>query len=543
MIPSTHDEYLTHLKCQLLRYQDDADFQSALEQYASDLATLTDLSLDPLRDDLAALYCPTGQGGPKDPCGMLRSLLLMTLERESSPDRWARRLKRERVLAVLAGFTPGQTPCATTHRDFITRYADGPYALRKKQDRTLSQTLTGRHDRDLHDMTKARNAEADAEHTTQSELLCRRLLDQADTPRDPNALQTRLSDLFVHLALTPSLAAGLFSDPKHLTGSIDGTPLATAASPDGKKTCDCPPGSKCEHPRSYTSGTAQWCWHPHRGWVFGDESSTLSTHVNGHDAPLMTTLGTGNESDFTCSPRTLDEFLKMTREHDLPFHLDILAGDGHHDTRPFYQYLKQKGIRPVIPLKGTDEATKDEAKTPPSHPHFSGFDDVTFDPDGTPLCPGGCRMAHTSYSARKDTHFFSCPHKRRQRDNAYRFNAEACPLGTDCCPENKGGKGLYIPSATNERYFPEIPRNSRRFKELYAERTGVERSNAVEDSYHLDRCTRHAVYGLIRLTLVNVAKHARLRWLDRTKTETTHTLFLQERERILATPETVIWPK
>lgn len=106
--------------------------------------------------------------------------------------------------------------------------------------------------------------------------------------------------------------------------------------------------------RSYTSGTAQWCWHPHRGWVVGDESSTLSTHVNGRDLPLMTTMGAGNESDFTNSPRTGDEFLKMCREHGLPFHLDILVGDGHYDTLPFYRYLKQQAILSVIPLKGTD---------------------------------------------------------------------------------------------------------------------------------------------------------------------------------------------
>ena len=541
MTPTTHEEYRAHLALQIAHRQEDAEFMTALGEYAESFVTLADLSLDPVREDLAALYCPTGQGAPKDPCAMLRSLLLMTLERESSPDAWATRLRRESVLAILAGFTPGQTPCATTHRDMITRIADGPYALRQKQDQTLSDTLKGRHERVLKDTTAARKAEADAEHTTQSEVLCRRLLAEADTPRDPNALQTRLDDLFVHLGLKPSLEAGLFPDPAHTVGLIDGTPLETAASPDGKRTCDCPPGSKCDCPRSYTSGTAQWCHHPHRGWVFGDESLTLTGHVNQHDLPLMTTMGIGNESDFTNAPRTVDEFLKTCREHDLPFHLDVLTGDGHHDTLPFYQYLNTKGIRPVIPLKGTDNATKD-AKTPPSHPHFTGFEDVTFDTDGVPLCPGGCRMAHTSYSRGKDTHFSSCPHKRRQRDNSYRFDAEACPQGKDCCPDNKGGKGQYVPSATNERYFPEIPRDSRRFKALMNERTSVERSNSVEDSYHLDGCTRHAAYGLVRLTLVNVAKHAHIRWLERTKTDAERVLFQQTLDAILATPDTASLP-
>ncbi len=91
-------------------------------------------------------------------------------------------------------------------------------------------------------------------------------------------------------------------------------------------------------------------------------------------------------------------------------------------------------------------------------------------------------------------------------------------MGIDCCPDKLLGYSLYLRVDANPRVLPEIPRCSRRFKTLYNERTGVERSHRGEDHYRLDRCTRHAVYGLIRLTLVNVAKHARLRWLEHTKT-------------------------
>lgn len=174
MIPTTHADYRDHLSLQIACRQEDAAFMAALDLYAEAVVTLADLSFDPLRDDLAALYCPTGRGAPKDACAMLRSLLLMTLLRESSPDRWALRLRREPALAILAGFPPGQTPCATTHRDMITRIADGHSALRAKQDRTLNETLTGRHEHVFSDTTDAHTAEAEADHTTQSEVLCRR---------------------------------------------------------------------------------------------------------------------------------------------------------------------------------------------------------------------------------------------------------------------------------------------------------------------------------------------------------------------------------
>jgi hypothetical protein len=152
-------------------------------------------------------------------------------------------------------------------------------------------------------------------------------------------------------------------------------------------------------------------------------------------------------------------------------------------------------------------------------------------------------MSRVSYNKGKEAHYYRCPYTRKQRDKTYRFLADQCPLGAPCHPENKGGYGLYVPSTENLRQFPEIPRNSKRFKQLYAERTGVERSHAVEDSYHLDRCTRHAPYALVRLTLVNCAKHARLRWLERTNTESEHTLFCQTRDRILHRPDTVQPPE
>jgi len=399
MIVSTHAEYLTHLRQQLVPRLNMPDITTSVETYAYELVTLMDLSLDAEREALAALYCPTGQGDPKDPVCMLRSWLLMTFIHEtSSPDAWARRLKREPVLAIMAGFLPGQTPCATAHRDFIVRYGDGPYALRSKPDRPLSQQLRGHHERQLSDTTAARRAEADRLGVSQSQALCDRLLDQAATPRDPQALQTRLDDLFVHLSLRPSMNAGLFGDAApQLVVEGDGTPLQTAASPRGEPTCACPPNSKtCDHPKRYTSGTAQWCYHPHRGCVFGDESYTISAHVNGHDIPLITLIGIGNESDFTLGPKALDEVLKVIQAHDLPLDIDIFIGDGHHDALAFYRYCRVKGIRTVIPING--EATSgDHATTEPTHPHLDAYPDVVFDTDGTPLCPQGCRMRHEHY--------------------------------------------------------------------------------------------------------------------------------------------------
>ncbi len=84
------------------------------------------------------------------------------------------------------------------------------------------------------------------------------------------------------------------------------------------------------------------------------------------------------------------------------------------------------------------------------------------------------------------------------------------------------GHTLYIKSEADLRLFPPIPRDSKRFKDLYAHRTGIERQNSVADSYKVDRCHRNATFVLIRLTLVNICKHARLRDAERHATGGKH---------------------
>ena len=73
------------------------------------------------------------------------------------------------------------------------------------------------------------------------------------------------------------------------------------------------------------------------------------------------------------------------------------------------------------------------------------------------------------------------------------------------------GSTRYIKSEADLRLFPPIPRDSNRFKELYAHRSGTERQNSVTDSYQVDRRHRNATFTLIRLTFVNICKHARIR--------------------------------
>lgn len=534
MTPSTHQEYLSHLSSQLIIHADNPIFWTPFCQYGDELATCLEISLEPVREALAALYCPTGQGAPKDPCAMLRSWLLMTYSREGSPTAWAERLKKEASLAILAGFAPHDTPCATTHLDFLKRLADGPYAARKAQDVPLSQHLKGWHLRRLDEATKARAAAADAAGKPQSDLLADILLEQAEQPLDPHELQTRLDHLFVELGLKHTLDAGLL--PSDLTVEGNGTAAPGGASSQGQRACACPAGSKCGCKRNYTSATAQWWYDTQHGWTFGDRSYTLSVHLKGHDFPLLTILPGGNETDFTLSLKALDRLLKLLETLETPLQIQSMIGDGHHNAMGISRYLKAKGIIPIIPLDEDEQPAPAETKpvetkpaeTKPSEmkpaetntttkvvtsrPQIEQYPNITFEPDGTPLCSGGCRMRHHQYDARKAAHIFVCPCSRKNHAGTWIFHADECPFQQDCPPPEKiMGHTLYIKSEADLRLFPPIPRDSKRFNELYAHRSGTERQHSVADSYQVDGRHRNATFTLIRLTFVNICKHVRIR--------------------------------
>ncbi|MCP3969757.1 MAG: hypothetical protein GY717_05475, partial [Rhodobacteraceae bacterium] len=213
---------------------------------------------------------------------------------------------------------------------------------------------------------------------------------------------------------------------------------------------------------------------------------------------------------------------------DLPLHIAIFIGDGHHDAMGIYRYLKANGIVPVIPLGDSSQPTttaaptntsapttttpgpQDDGAAPATHPRpqVNAYPHITFEPDGTPLCPEGCRMRHHGYSKGKAAHTFVCPATRINGAGQRLFHVDECPVHERCTPpEKKMGLTYYIKSEADLRLFPPIPRDSTRFKELYAHRSGIERENASADSYHLDRRHRNAALVLIRLTFVNIVKH------------------------------------
>ena len=179
--------------------------------------------------------------------------------------------------------------------------------------------------------------------------------------------------------------------------------------------------------------------------------------------------------------------------------------DRHSRLHPAVAGLKQlRFFGPHVAKQRTD-------RTRPVFPHLPGKDEIRFDEDGTPLCGQNAGMRRHQYDRKQNRHVFCCPAKRGTHRNAksvYVFREELCPAGKDCKPESSPGPFVYIKSEDDPGLFPRASGTSRLFKEIYKQRSASKRINAVNDSCNLDNSCRNVRYGLIRLTLANIAHHA-----------------------------------
>ncbi len=504
----THEQYLQHLNKHITSREHDDSFNELLRHNMKIFEILTELNLDPAKPCLDPAYCPAVRVKPRPPLTMLRSMILMTMLKITSITKWVALTRSVAFYAVLAGFEPDDTPGVGTYYDFMKRIIDGPYR-KPAEGRVLRSRLNaGGHQRNIK-KEKDKKADEICPNQTRSEILVKELLNGVDEPR-PDDFEKTLEDLLFSLGIAPSVATGLITDIDNFVISGDGSIMATAASSAGQPACDCRKNGvyRCDHDRFYTSPTAQWCYdHHHNCFVFGDRYYHLVVTQNGHDFPLLTVMPGGNESDYTLSLKAFDRFVKAADENGLPISVSAFIGDGHHDSYAHYEYFAAKQVIPIIPL------TKN---TRPVYPHPSEAPDApVFDSDGVPLCPVGMRMRHHMFNKNKQTHVYVCPAKRgthRQGKAVYVFHPDDCPDRKDCQPHSSIGPLVYLKSDADRRLYPPIPRASPKFKAMMNQRSASERCNFINDTYHLDHTCRNVDYALFRLTLVNIAHHAMVRY-------------------------------
>ena len=506
------------------------DFEEQLQRYQSEALVLWALDLEPARPVLEACYAPSPRGGdPRDPIVMLRLLLLALLVGQASINKWVPDLRASRVLRILAGLDPDESPPGVgTFYDFLHRLHDGPIrrscehaerpselerrraaTARKlkrrpkgKGARKSSRSPNPSRSRKTRERRRkdAEAAQAESSPEFDPTTVTARLvaeINKAAEMDNPNDLLGRLAQILVDVAVLESGRRGLLGDLHQVVVGGDGSPLRTGANRHGKRVCGHGFSERCDCPRLYTDPDAQWGWDSHRGtWFFGHHFYEVSCSTSSHDLPLALWLDPGNGSDFTASLRTWTHLGKTLRSRADGWVLSHFIADAGHDAEPIHAHLVEQGVKPVIPLKTAAQATH------PTRP------DVRLSKRGVPLCEAGLEMAHWG-SAGKGRTCFLCPLRGGK--------VERCPLAPEgqpdwhCRPDLKWGPVRNIAVGDNARLFPAVPRNTARYAELYNLRSGCERSNAVKkETFALERARhRRASFWLIRLHLIAVLQHAR----------------------------------
>jgi hypothetical protein len=469
------------------------------------------LELEKCREELEMLYSRNPRGRKAyDPVSMLRAMLLMIILKYNKITEFAKKLAEKPRLAIIAGFEPKQTPATSTFYLFIDRLEDGEYKSRQANRVKLSSLRKGKHRRNLKQekATREKSKQLMLEQSdTMTQYLKEQLIEKASQER-PRDYLYRLKNLLMKLAVIPSTKRGLLGDLKKLKVCGDGSALESGANSYGSPTCDCRKKGiyKCEHDRFYRDATANWGYDSYRDcYYFGHTFYQHCVSSNGHDLPVHINIGQASESDFTLSLKSLDRFLKASKENNLELSIYSASYDSGHDALGIYNYLLAKNIHPVISLNMRQG----------QYPKASGTADK-INKEGIPLCIAGVEMRR--HTKREDGRiYFNCPVKRPSQDNGqhtFKSYPDECPFGVLCQPNTKMGPVVYVRSDSDPRFYPNISRDSKEYKDLMALRTGCERSNSSKKcTYKLaQRPCRSAVHFLFRLYLISIIEHAKS-WL------------------------------
>lgn len=416
-----------------------------------DLATkLLGLDLDAIRPLLARCYAATGRPS-REPCTLFRALLLMNWRGFTEFEPWVAEMRTHLLWPILCGIDPTDVPGASTLRDFLGRLTRS-WRKRPKLRRRRRSAQKRAAARKGHKLPER--------HPN----VIARLLDWL--PRRP-AQDDILNEILACLAHA-SAARGLL-DPHNLHVAGDGTPILSCTDGHGTRRCKCPPGTDCNCRRLFTDPDAAWGWDSHNErWFWGYHLYELTAAGLSHDLPLYLQRACANRND---AVSFVPAYLGLRRLYP-NWHLSVVLLDAGHDYEPLYARLHDDGVRPLIDLnpRGKDPA----ALADPLHP--------PMDRAGTPICAAGHFMAPNGTSRGRGV--WSCPALRVR-------------TGIQCelpCKQ----KRVYTTAASFVRAFPGLLRGGQQWKDLYAQRTAVERSHKrkLRDFRHEFGRTRRAAYRL-----------------------------------------------
>ena len=364
---------------------------------------------------------------------------------------WVAELRANPLWSVLCGFDPDHVPGASTLRDFLrrlTRAWPRRPKVRRRRRRAKERAAT----------RKGQKLPERHPHVLAGLLAW---LPQRPPQDDP------LNEILALFARA-SAERGLI-DPHALHVAGDGTPLESFTDYEGKRCCPHPPGTDCTCRRRFTDPDAAWGWDSHNErWFWGYHVYELAACSGRHDLPLYLQRAAANRND---AVSFVPAYLGLRRLYP-DWHVHAMVLDAGHDYEPLYTRLRSDGVLAIIDLNPRRRGA--EPLPDPAHP--------PMDRAGTPICPAGHVMAPNGTSRGRGV--WVCP--------ALRVRS-----GVQCELPCKR-KRVYTTAASFLRAFPGVLRESPPWKDLYAERTAVERSHKrkLRDFRHEFGRTRRAAYRI-----------------------------------------------
>lgn len=411
---------------------------------------------------------------PRNPCDMLRSLLLMHYHKVTSVDKWVFHLKTNPILAILSGFVPNDVPGVGTFYDFFKRLwlAPTPHLSNQKKRKLKKPKKKGK-----------KNQKLEPKNPNIVEKLVKRALKNKNVRYTPKA-HDQLQLLFQSLFVNKSASDGLLGNTQALSILADGSPLLTGGRSYGKFLCDCRKQGnwKCQCKRKFSDPDADYGWDSSREkYYYGRNLFMVTASESPYDLPIYPRLYRASKHDSVLFVSTFHEL-----KHWYPnwkFGEAIL--DSAFDAYPIYEMLEHYDVSAIIDLN------------PRRSKQFT-YNEMDINLDGVPICPIGRKMRDWGVDKKRYRRKWRCPAVVGKWE---------CPKP---CSESTYGRTFYTATKDNPRLFPRVKRDSKEWYKRYALRTGVERCIKRQKVDYLleDSRGRSSRHWNIRTYCIGMCQHA-----------------------------------
>jgi hypothetical protein len=223
---------------------------------------------------------------------------------------------------------------------------------------------------------------------------------------------------------------------------------------------------------------ARWGWR--KGKDGKDETfpgyrmHLVSTVAGNHEIPLIPIITPANSSDFHLMIPLLEKQKGLIKS----FSPKLVLGDKGYDAAANYKYVVEnlKAI-PIIDIR----VRKDKARR---------FQDIA-DEFGTPYCAWNVPYVFWGYDKKQKRLKYRCPLAAGKKGCTW----------LDKCSKSSYGEVVKIKLSDDYRRFIQIPRHTKKWKELYNKRVVVERCFSKLKNNGNGKLVDHRIRGLQKITL------------------------------------------